>query len=84
MQEAGVAPVSIVSDSRLDDRGSIRARTKNFSSSPDVPKLWGASPPRERCWSSGGSRVFCKKDIFILNDVWPQDKIYILVGTLLG
>jgi hypothetical protein len=31
----------------------------------------------------GGGRVFCMKNIFILNKVWTQDKIYILVGTLL-
>jgi hypothetical protein len=24
------------------------------------------------------------RDIFILNEIWGQDKIYILVGTLLG
>jgi hypothetical protein len=31
-----------------------------------------------------GARVLCMSDIFILNKIWAQDKIYILVGTLLG
>jgi hypothetical protein len=39
---------------------------------------------RGRCWSSGGSRVVCMRDILILNDIWAQDKIYILIGTLLS
>jgi hypothetical protein len=28
--------------------------------------------------------VISMRDIFILNKIWAQDKIYILVGTLLG
>jgi hypothetical protein len=24
------------------------------------------------------------RDMFILNEIWAQDKIYILVGTLIG
>jgi hypothetical protein len=32
----------------------------------------------------GGARVFCMRDIFILDEIWTQDKIYILAGTLLG
>jgi hypothetical protein len=41
--------------------------------------------PWGRCWSSGvGGGVVCVRNIFILNDIWAQDKIYILVGTLLG
>jgi hypothetical protein len=31
-----------------------------------------------------GRRVVCMRDIFILNEIWVQDKIYILVGTLLS
>jgi hypothetical protein len=44
----------------------------------------GARPPPGRVllvvW---GARVFCMKDISILNEIWGQDKMYILVGTLL-
>jgi hypothetical protein len=32
----------------------------------------------------GGGEFACMRDIFILNEVWVQDKIYILVGTFLG
>jgi hypothetical protein len=32
----------------------------------------------------GGARVICMRDIFILDEIWTQDNIYILVGTLLG
>jgi hypothetical protein len=31
-----------------------------------------------------GGRVNCKRDIFILNVICAQGKIYILTGTLLG
>jgi hypothetical protein len=31
-----------------------------------------------------GARVVCMRDIFILEEIWVQGKIYILVGTLLG
>jgi hypothetical protein len=31
-----------------------------------------------------GARFVCMGDIFILNEIWAQDKIYILIGTLLG
>jgi hypothetical protein len=34
--------------------------------------------------SPGGAQVVCMRAIFILNEIWTQDKIYILVGTLLG
>jgi hypothetical protein len=50
--------------------------------SPDVLKLWGTLP-RGRFWSSGG-RVVCVMDIFILNKIYAQDKIYILVDTSFG
>jgi hypothetical protein len=29
----------------------------------EVPKLWGV-PPGRGCWSSGGARIFCMKDIY--------------------
>jgi hypothetical protein len=41
-------------------------------------------PPRRRCWSFEGGRVVCTRDIFIVDEIWAQDKIHILVGTLLG
>jgi hypothetical protein len=32
----------------------------------------------------GETRVACMMIIFVLNEIWMQDKIYSLVGTLLG
>jgi hypothetical protein len=32
----------------------------------------------------GGGRVVCMRDIFTLNEIWAQGKIYILIGTWLG
>jgi hypothetical protein len=32
----------------------------------------------------GKARVVCMRDIFILNKIWIQNKIYILVGTFLA
>jgi hypothetical protein len=43
------------------------------SCSADVVKLWSASPP---------GRLFVRRT-FILNEIWAQDKMCILVGTLL-
>jgi hypothetical protein len=43
-----------------------------------APPPWGAVGP------VGGALVVCMKNIFILNEIWAQDKIYILIGTLLG
>jgi hypothetical protein len=31
-----------------------------------------------------GGGVDCKRDMFILNEIWAQDKIHILTGTLLS
>jgi hypothetical protein len=44
----------------------------------------GANPPWGHRWSSGGGGVDFVRDIFILNKIWVQHKINILVGTLLG
>jgi hypothetical protein len=30
------------------------------------------------------ARVVCMRDIFILDEIWTQYKIYVLVGTLLA
>lgn len=36
-------------------------------------------------WScGGGERVVGTKDMFAFNEIWAQDEINILVGTLLG
>jgi hypothetical protein len=43
--------------------------------STEVLKLWGVPP---------GGQVDCMRDIFIVNEIWVQGKIYILIGTLLG
>jgi hypothetical protein len=44
---------------------------------PVVPKQWG-SPP------GGGGTVLALVDVFILNEIWAQGKVHILVGTSLG
>jgi hypothetical protein len=31
-----------------------------------------------------GSESFCVRGILILNEIWTQDKVYILAGTLRG
>jgi hypothetical protein len=51
----------------------------------EVPKQWGA-PPGGAVGLLGGRGVVYMKDIFILNEIWAQDKIYsyMLVDTLLG
>jgi hypothetical protein len=36
------------------------------------------------CGSSVGARVTFMRDIFILKEIWTEDKIYFLIGTLLG
>jgi hypothetical protein len=40
-------------------------------------------PPGGRCWSSGGVRIVCMRDIFILNEYEHKIK-NTLVDTLLG
>jgi hypothetical protein len=42
------------------------------------------SDPRGALLVLWEARVVCMRYIFILNEIWTQDKIYILVGTLLG
>jgi hypothetical protein len=37
---------------------------------------WGTPPPK-----GGGRQGYCMRDIFILNEIWAQGKIYILVGA---
>jgi hypothetical protein len=47
----------------------------------------GRHPPRgggDVGHLGGGARVVGMRDIFTLNEIWTQDKIYILVGILLG
>jgi hypothetical protein len=43
-------------------------------------------PPGGALLVLGGraAQIACMRDIFILNEILAQDKIYILVGTLLG
>jgi hypothetical protein len=38
---------------------------------------------RSSWFSGGGGGVVCMRDTFILDDIWAQDKIYILVCALL-
>jgi hypothetical protein len=32
-------------------------------------------------WGGGEARVDCMRDIFILNEIWVEVKIHILIGT---
>jgi hypothetical protein len=48
------------------------------SPNPEVFKPWGALMV---LWGGGG--VVCMREEFILNEIWAQDKIRILVGSLL-
>jgi hypothetical protein len=52
-----------------------------------VNKLWGACSPGGAVGplTGGGVGGVCMRDIvLILNEIWAQDKVYILVDTLLG
>jgi hypothetical protein len=49
---------------------------------PEVLKLW-CETPGGAVGSSGGARVVCTRDIFILKELWTQYKIYMLTDTLL-
>jgi hypothetical protein len=59
------------------ERGLVR------ETRPEVLKLWGAPPEGAQLVLWDG-RVGCTRDIILLNEMWVQSKIYILVGTLLG
>jgi hypothetical protein len=48
---------------------------------PEVLKMWSA-PPGSAPFVLWG--VDFMRHIFILNYIWVQGKIYILIGTLLG
>jgi hypothetical protein len=49
----------------------------------EVVKLRGCAPWWVLLVVRGDAR-FCVRDIFILNEIWEQDEIHVLVGTLLG
>jgi hypothetical protein len=81
-----VSSVSVVFDYGLDDRATgVRspAEAKDFSFNPEVPKLWPT--PRGRCWVSGvwGASCLYERRIYFERNM-NEDKIYILVDTLLG
>jgi hypothetical protein len=42
----------------------------------EVPKLWGALPPREVAIGLLGGSCFMR-DIFILKEIWAQGKIFL-------
>jgi hypothetical protein len=50
---------------------------------PEVSKLWGAPSPTGAV-DPLSARVVCVRNIFVLIEMWEQDVIYILIGTLLG
>jgi hypothetical protein len=50
--------------------------------SAEVPKLWGISWGDAVGSLGGGGQVACiTRDIAIVNEIWEQGKIYILIGT---
>jgi hypothetical protein len=77
----------------LKDRGLQASQNKILSLleiEPRLLSLWPRGSQTVRRAHAGGAvsplgrKVVYMTDIFILNDIWAQDKIYILVGTLLG
>jgi hypothetical protein len=56
----------------------ISCETLEHSSQTARCHPWGG------CWSSAGMQGVCMRDMFILNEIWRQDTIHILVRTLLG
>jgi hypothetical protein len=50
----------------------------------EVLKFLGAPPGGGRFWSPRRARVDCRRNIFILNEIWVPGKISILVGALPG
>jgi hypothetical protein len=48
---------------------------------PEVLKMWGL-PLGGAVGPLGGSANCFKRDIFILNEIWKKDKMYIVVDTL--
>jgi hypothetical protein len=49
----------------------------------DVCKLWSTNTLGGVVGPLGGGARVCVRDIFILNGIWAQNKIYILIGTSL-
>jgi hypothetical protein len=49
--------------------------------STEVAKLWHEPPPGAAVGPLREAQVVCMRDIFILNEIWAQDKIHI-VGRL--
>jgi hypothetical protein len=43
----------------------------------------GERPRGGGCWSCVGARIISMRVIFILNEIWTQDKIYILYLSIL-
>jgi hypothetical protein len=56
---------------------------KGAVDTPEVPELGARSPgvPLLVVWGRGVAYI---ADIFILNDIWAQGRVHILIGTLLG
>jgi hypothetical protein len=66
--------LAIVSSSRRTLSMEIAQRFSNYEARSQggvIGSLWGA-------------RVVCIRDIFILKEVWAQDKKKLILGTLLG
>jgi hypothetical protein len=47
---------------------------------PEVPKLWGAPPSGGGSCRYSGGEVDCMRHVFILNEIWVQNKIRIYFG----
>jgi hypothetical protein len=50
-------------------------KCKFYTSKSQDLKLWGA-PPRRGAVGPVRGRAICIRDIFILKEIWAQDKIY--------
>jgi hypothetical protein len=64
-------------------RTYILSECKHYTSIQRFPNC-GARPLPGAMLVFWGAQVICMRDIFILNEIWVQDKIYTSVGTLIG
>jgi hypothetical protein len=63
---------------------SFRKVTFAFDEGRGTQTVVRPPPPRGVAVFPLGALLVCIRDVFILNKMWTQESLYILVGTLLG
>jgi hypothetical protein len=63
---------------RYMQTGNTHTHTHTYTHISEVLKLWGASPGGPDVLVGGGVRFM--REVFISNEIWAQDKMYILIG----